>query len=80
MGILAFLGDLMPNPFYTNNQALFQTIQFSHVYTVKLSKTFLFQANQFNQTVLIQTIQFRISMDFVYTQLNVKKVLFRAIV
>ena len=32
-----------------------------------LSKTFLFQAFQFSQTVLIQTIKFSISIDFVYT-------------
>ena len=36
-----------------------------HEYTVWLSKTFPFQAIQFNQTVLIQTIQFFISIDFV---------------
>ena len=39
-------------------------------------KTFLFQAIQFNQKDLIQTIQFSISIDFVHTQLNVKTVLF----
>ena len=49
----------------------FQTIQFSTStqfkwkYTVWLSKTFLFQAIQFNQTVLIHTIQFSISMQLV---------------
>ena len=37
-------------------------MQFKCKYTVYLSKTFLFQANQFSQTVLIQTIQFSISM------------------
>ena len=41
-----------------------------------MSKTFLFQAIHFSQTVLIQTIQFSIRIDFVYTQLNVKTVLF----
>ena len=41
-----------------------------------MSKTFLFQAIQFSQTVLIQTIQFSISIDFVYTQSNVKTVLY----
>ena len=30
-------------------------------------KKFLFQAIQFSQTVLIKTIQFSISIDFVYT-------------
>ena len=51
---------------------LFQTIQFS---MSTQSKTFLFQAIQFSQTVLIQVIQFSISTDFVYTLLNVKTVL-----
>ena len=38
-------------------------------------KTFLFQAIQFIQ-ILIQLVQFSISTDFVYTQLNVKTVLY----
>ena len=41
-----------------------------------LSKAVLFQAFQFGQAVLIQLIQFSISTDFVYTQLNVKTVLY----
>ena len=36
----------------------------------------LFQAIQFIQTVLIQLIQFSISTDFVYTDLNVKTILY----
>ena len=36
----------------------------------------LFEAIQFIQTVLIQPIQFSIIIDFVYTQLNVKTVLY----
>ena len=44
-----------------------------------MSKTFLFQAIRFIQTVLIQTIQFSIGIDFVYTQLNVKTVLYYTI-
>ena len=44
-----------------------------------MSKTFLFQAIQFSQTDLIKTIQFSISIVFVYTQLNVKTVLFQTI-
>ena len=44
--------------------------------TVLLPKTFLFQAIQFTQAVLIQLFQFSISTDFVYTQLNVKRVLY----
>ena len=43
------------------------------------SKTFQFQAIQFSQTVLIQTIQFCISIVFDYTQLNVKTVLSQTI-
>ena len=41
-----------------------------------MSTQFLFQAIQFSPTVLIQTIQFCISIDFVYTQLNVNTVLY----
>ena len=41
-----------------------------------MSKTFLFQAIQFSQTVLIQTIKFSISIAFGYTQLNIKTVLY----
>ena len=60
---------------------LFQTIQFSISMQFKCKysliwKTFLFQAIQFSQAVLIQLIQFCISTDFVYTQLNVKTVLY----
>ena len=40
---------------------------------------FLFQANQFSQTVLIQTIQFSIIIVFVHAQLNVKTILFQTI-
>ena len=50
----------------------FQTIQFS-MSTVWLSKKILFQAIQFSQTELIQ---FSINTDFVYTQLNVKTILY----
>ena len=42
---------------------------------LKMIKTFLFQVIQFYQTVLIQPTQLSISIDFVYTQLNVKTVL-----
>ena len=41
-----------------------------------MSKAFLFQVIQFSQILLIQTIQFSISVVFVNTQLNVKTVLF----
>ena len=39
-----------------------------------MSTQFNCQALQFIQTVLIHQIQFSISIDFVYTQLNAKKV------
>ena len=48
--------------------------QFSLAGVHSLSKTFPFQAIQFIQPVLIQLIQFGISTDFVYTQLNFKTV------
>ena len=38
--------------------------------------TVLFHSIQFIQTVLIQPIQFSVSIDFVYTQLNAKTFLF----
>ena len=46
-----------------------------NVSTVNCGKIFLFQAIQFSQAVFIQLIQFSISIDFVYTQLNVKTVI-----
>ena len=52
---------------------------FQHEYTVELSKTFLFPAIQFSQTILIQTIPFCISVVFVHSQLNVKTILFQVI-
>ena len=48
-----------------------------HKCSVKLSKSFLFQAIQFNQTDLIQTIYFSISIVFVYTQLISKQFCFK---
>ena len=44
--------------------------------TMLQSSTFTSQAIRFIQTVPIQPIQFSISLDFIYTQLNVKTVLF----
>ena len=44
-----------------------------------MSKIFLFQAIQSNQTVLIQTIPFIMSTVVVYIQLNVKTVIFQTI-
>ena len=53
--------------------------KFKCKYEVLLSKAFLFQAIQFNQTVIIQTIQFSISINFVYKKLNLKTVQFQKI-
>ena len=58
----------------------FQTIQFcintqfKCKYSLIVKKNF-FRAIQFSQAVLIQLIQFSISIEFVYTQLNIKIVL-----
>ena len=46
----------------------------AYLLTGVLWKTFLFQAIQFTQAVLIQLIQFSISTDFIYTSLHVKTV------
>ena len=58
---------------------LFQTFQFSISTKFKckyslIVKTFLFQAIQFSQPVLIQIIQFSISTDFANKQVDVKTV------
>ena len=76
-GILTFVGYLIPNPFYTNNQLNFK--QFSLALVDSLSKTFLLLGIQFCQTVLIQRIQFSISISFIYTRLNFKTVQFQTI-
>ena len=60
--------------FYTNNQFYFKWFSLAWVHS--LPKTFLFQAIQFSQTVLIQPSPFSMSIDFFNTQLNVKTVLF----
>ena len=55
---------------------LLQTIQFSISTQFNCEKHFYLKAIQFSQGVLIQLIQFSISTGFVYTQLNVKTVLY----
>ena len=72
-GISTFVGYLTPNPFFLQI-VLFQTILFSISTQFNCKKTFLFQAIQFIQTVLIQ---FSISTNFIYTELNVKIVLYK---
>ena len=61
-GISIFVGYLRQIYFYANSSISNNSV--SHEYTIWLSKTFLFQAIQFIQTILIQLIQFSISMDF----------------
>ena len=51
--------------FYANSQFFFKLFSFELVHC--LPKTFLFQAIQGIQTLLIQLIQFSISKDFVQT-------------
>ena len=63
---------------------LFQTIQFriSTQFKYKYSlvgKNISISIIQFSQVVLIQLIQFSLSTDFLYTQLNVKTVLYQTI-
>ena len=53
--------------------------KFSLAWGHNLSKTFLFQTIQLSQTVLILKNQFSLSIVFVYTQLNVKTILFQTI-
>ena len=58
------VGYLMPNPFLHKLSVLFKTIQFIMSAQFNWQKTFLFQAIQFIQTVLFQTIQLSISTQF----------------
>ncbi len=69
-GISTFVDNLMPNPFYTNNQFYFKQFSLELVHIL---------IKQFNQTVLSQTFQFSISKVFVHKQLNVKTILFQAV-
>ena len=71
---LNLIGYLMTNSLLFKYAVLFQTIQFTMSTQFNCLKKFLFQALQFIQ--IIQVIQFCISIDFVYTQLTVKTVLY----
>ena len=57
----------MPNPFLYKNQFYFKQFSLAWVHSL-IVKNISFQAIQFSQTILIQTIQFSISIDIVYTQ------------
>ena len=63
-GTSTFVGYLTPNTFYANCQLYFKQFSLAWVH------------NLIVKTDLIQLIQFSISADFVYTQLNVKTVLY----
>ena len=78
-GISTFVGNLMSNPFLYKLSVLFQTVQFSMGTQFNCQKHFYFKLFKFSQTILIQTIQFCININFFHTQLNVKTVLFQAI-
>ena len=71
----------MPNLFL-HKQALqhfyFKQFSLTKVHCL-IVKTFTLQVIQFSQTLWFQTIQFSIDIVFVYTQLNVKTVLFQTI-
>ena len=64
--------------FFTNIQLCFKQWSSAWIYSL-LSKKLLFQVIQLFQTILIQAIHFSKSIDFVYTQLNVKKLLSQTI-
>ena len=68
-GISNLGGYLMPNPFYTNKLFYFKQFSLAWVHSL-IVKTFLFQAIQSIQTVIIPTIQF--SMSIVFVQKKVK--------
>ena len=61
---------------HSNNQFYFKQFSLAWLLILIVKKHFLFQAIQLIQTVLIQSIQFSIRIDFVYAQLNVKTVLY----
>ena len=75
-GTSTFVRCWTPNPFLYKQSVLFRTIQFNISTQFDYQKKFLFQVIQFIQTVLIQPIPFSIRIHFVYTQLNVKTVLY----
>ena len=70
-GISTFVGYLMSNPFHTNKQFYFKQFSLAWVHSLIEKKNSIS-----SYSVLIQPIQFSISIDFVYPQLNVKRVLY----
>ena len=51
--------------FYANSKFYFKQFSLAWVHSL-IVKTFLFQANQFSQTVVIQLIQFSINTDYLH--------------
>ena len=64
--------------YYTNSQFYFKQFRLAGVSNLILKKIPI-QDILFGETILIQTIQFRISMDFNLTHLNIKTILFQTI-
>ena len=75
-GTSTFVGYLTQNPFLNKLSVLFQINQFSISTKFNGQKRFYFKLFSLVKHFLIQTIQFSINIVFVYTQLNVKTVLF----
>ena len=68
-GILTIPGYYCQIHFYTNKQFFFNQFSLTRLHSL-IFKTFLFQAIQFSQTVLIQTIQLSIEKQFHFTQFS----------
>ena len=64
---------------YTNKNLYFKQFSSAKVHNLVVKNKFPFSANQLSHTVLIQTTQSSTSVVFVYTELNVKTVLFQPI-
>ena len=74
---MPLLKETKPNQFLANSQLYFKQFSSAWVHGL-IVKTILFQAiHFFFQTLLIQLTQFRISIDFLYTQINVQKFHFK---
>ena len=68
----------MSNPFYANYQFYFKQFILVWVHGL-IVKNISISNDSVSQTVLIQTIQFSLSIDFVYKHLNIKTVPFQTI-
>ena len=68
-GISTFVGYLMPNLFYTNKQFYFKHFSLAKVYSLIVKNISISSYSVYSNS-LFQTIQFRISIVFIYTQLK----------